>query len=168
MSKQCSLSVSGTVTLVLIDAKLKKDRQLQGPNWLMAYDLFLISYLPGTKNDTIWYCSHEPKRLFTQREYKRQDKTLPTVVKTTCARALSFPATSSTALFPSGTVKWSESMYFTALRDSTIHPDKGPWASSMWGGIRTPHDALGNTYGPSSKFPFFNKLAAPTMYIPNS
>nr|KYP59586.1 hypothetical protein KK1_015022 [Cajanus cajan] len=54
-------------------------------------------------------------------------------------------------------------MYFTALRDSTIHPGKGLCASSMWGGIKAPQDELGNTYGPSSKFPFFNKLAAPKL-----
>ena len=81
-------------------------------------------------------------------------------MNTSCDRALSFPATSSTARLPSGTAKWSESMYLTALRDSIIQPGRGEWSSSMLGGIRTPHDAVGNTYGPSSKFPFFKRFAA--------
>ncbi|KAF4361014.1 hypothetical protein F8388_016823 [Cannabis sativa] len=65
--------------------------------------------------------------------------------------ALSLPATSSTAYFPDGTLKCLESMNFTALRDSMIHPGSGDVASSCLGGMSTPLEELKSLCGPSSK-----------------
>ncbi|KAL1353188.1 hypothetical protein AAHE18_06G220200 [Arachis hypogaea] len=101
-------------------------------------------------------------RAMTKKKKTANESTyvLPGTVRATCAIALSLPATSSTALVPWGTEKWAESMYLTALRNSTIQTGKGEWLSSMLGGISTPHDVFGNTYGPSSNSPFFNIFSA--------
>lgn len=60
----------------------------------------------------------------------------------TWAMALSLPASSSTAAFPKGTLKFFASMNFTAFRDSTIQPGRGEVRSCCLGGRRTPWDEL--------------------------
>lgn len=58
--------------------------------------------------------------------------------------ALSFPATSSMAATPDGTLKCLLSMNLTAFRDSMIHPGRGDVMSSCRGGRRTPLEELNN------------------------
>lgn len=56
----------------------------------------------------------------------------------TCAIAVSLPPTNSIAASPVGTLKCFESMYFTGLSDSTIHPGIGEYKSWRLGRTRTP------------------------------
>ncbi|KAL4385300.1 hypothetical protein GQ457_15G026910 [Hibiscus cannabinus] len=54
------------------------------------------------------------------------------------AMALSLPATSSIAAYPTGTLNCFESLNFTTLSDSMIQPGSGDVKSSCRGGSKTP------------------------------
>ena len=74
------------------------------------------------------------------------------------AMALSLPPISSIAASPEGTEKCFESMYFTGLRDSMIHPGSGEIRSCCLGRRRTPVEKFLNTCGPVSYPPFLIRL----------